>query len=220
MDTAENLKKDDNQDITPLLLLRRKLIYSFLMVMVAFVVLLALTLGWFLNVITPQLSEFDFYFPGTSLDVYYSFVDNDEDYVPETGDITFRYFYPGCQVFYKVIFTSEMDNARASGYFFELTEPADQWPGAAGGEPRVNTLDLIDALYIQFDYPDGNGSYTGPLRGLMMAGTRDLEIFADNLIEKEGEFVFKFRIFMPSHINNDYQNLTMSISKANFSIYK
>ena len=210
---------------------KKKLIYSALLLAISVLLLIALTLGWFNPYAKKEVNNMDTYFEGVSINFYKS-IDEDFDdlpdrYVDEEGNegeiiyvpedtllVTIEHYFPMYEVFFKSNMVPYDNGSYVRAAFLGLSTPDEQYPG----HPE-NTLDLVDVLCVKFTDPITGIPVDTPLSTLMTA-ERDVVLFDNYHVPDAEPFVFNFSIYMDKDAEIEYSDMNLVIDKAVFSVTK
>jgi len=205
----------EKKERVTLVKLKRKLIYSALLFALSFVLLLAVTLGWFQGALFNQISGLDFSYPGVNFSFFQS-VDLNNDGAPDLDqgnniiyasqdptDVIISTIYPAQTTAYRVVIDASANSGTLNAVLKQLSPEDSQG------------IDVTKAMKIKYINPNTSQQVDTLLYNLL-DGNRDITLFSNYTISGSGSFNFDYKIYMDPNAGNQYMDKDLVIGQIIF----
>ena len=197
--------------------LKKQIIYSSLLLMIASLLLFALTLGWISKEVN-SFNELDLYYGGTVFNYFHTADDGsgrpmeDEDgYVwieDNANSLVFENYFPMKSTMFKLTVHPSTENGKSSFYLSDISDPYIA-PG----------VDIADAFFIKYTHPITgmviDKRFTDP--EIMDAGRR-ITVFENFDLGIEENYTFEYMIYMAPDAGNIFKTKQMTIKNVLFTV--
>jgi len=198
---------------------RRKVLYFILLFVLSFLILFAVSLGWFQTVKNNEIGGMTFYYSGVAFTLSKS-ADSDHNGVPDVDgssnvvytaisseNVEIRGLFPMASIAFKM----DVSAGTRGGYFNVV------FMGFSAPDVLTPTVDLADVLRIKYIDPITLQLVDKPFKE-MMNSSRDVTLYSGYHITGNGDFTFKYTIYMDSQAGNEYKNKSIIIDKVVFNV--
>ena len=210
------IKKEKKKDEKSL----KKLIYLSLIFSVSIILLVIITLGWFVNTKQNNVDAINLAQRINMVNFFFS--EDDVKYDPEPNSFTFQYLYPGKPLYFKVEATPSQSGYKITGKFLDISLTTTNAGGAV--DPGIDLMDVLRIKYV----PPG-GSEVNDTFANLASGARNITLFQDYVFSYAGgapqKLIFNFIVYMEDgrvgdieSAGNEYQDLKISIGEVLFTI--
>ena len=200
--------------------LKRKLVYSAVMTVIPFVLLIALTLGWFSDEIISNADLINLHYAGTTVDMYRSvdedgngIPDEDEDgtkYVSTDGEnLVFKPIYPGYSVKFKISMSATSLGGFLHGYLNGVYDDESNAPENMTKAMRIKYTPLGETAEVNYSFFEIMET---------QASSPNLTLFDAYRVYDGNTVDFEFTVYMDETVEGEFYDDVLVIEKILFYV--